>query len=143
MPTPTVNLSISNISFQQVPQLSTATLNLLSISPPSPLWATLLGNEITIVTPQPGGVSLAFQLNDPDYTLIGIDFVNGPAGCVGRTEFPSVALSRTTTSSTMVVTDNDVADQDAPNGLYTFLILVQQTSTGLLGSIDPRVKNDL
>jgi hypothetical protein len=114
------------------------------ISPPpypeTPVFAGD-GQSITITVPTDylGSVQLIYQLPDPKYVLLGAAF-RSPNGGAGRLEFRSAAVSRDPYGSQMVVTDACIAEC---NGVeFSYVILVQEVSTGNIGLIDPDVETN-
>jgi len=100
------------------------------------------GDNIVVTVPEinPGTVVLNFTLNVPQYTLLGLAFVPSDDG-VGIDEFPSIALSRSEGTSLLAVTDDYTKSDD--DITFDYLILIQDTTTGNIGAIDPRIRSGI
>jgi len=100
------------------------------------------GESIVVTVPKDytGSTQLTYQLFDSNYVLLGIAFQN-PQGGAGRTEFNRLDIDRDTTSSQIIVTD--ACDPDFAGIDYSYVVLVQQVSTGLIGIIDPSIETDI
>lgn len=119
-----------------------ATMELGTVTPEN---FTVHGKNLNISLPNgySGAVTLTFQLNDNAHVLLGIAFAANEEGStsLGRTEFPTVALTRLGNSSTMVVSDSCTPSQ---NGVrFNYVILVQSVRTGEIGIIDPEIETDI
>ena len=60
---------------------------------------------------------------------------------VGIDEFPSIALSRSEGTSLLAVTDDYTKSDD--DITFDYLILIQHTTTGNIGAIDPRIRSGI
>ena len=100
------------------------------------------GDNIVVTVPEinPGTVVLNFTLDVPQYTLLGLAFVPSDDG-VGIDEFPSIALSRSEGTSLLAVTDDYTKSDD--DITFDYLILIQHTTTGNIGAIDPRIRSGI
>jgi hypothetical protein len=100
------------------------------------------GDNIVVTVPEinPGTVVLDFTLDVPQYTLLGLAFVPSDDG-VGIDEFPSIALSRSEGTSLLAVTDDYTKSDD--DITFDYLILIQHTTTGNIGAIDPRIRSGI
>jgi hypothetical protein len=101
------------------------------------------GDNIVVTVPEinPGTVVLKFTLNVPLYTLLGLAFVPSSDDGVGINEFPSIALSRSEGTSLLTVTDDYTKSDD--DITFDYLILIQHTTTGNIGAIDPRIRSGI
>ena len=121
----------------------------MTLGPGTPDNFTLHGKNVKIELPQgqPSSVTLTFALPDPNYVLLGIAFAANTKGSssLGRTEFPSVAITRNApggpTGSTMVVTDSCDPSQNAVR--FNYVIMVQSVSTAEIGIIDPDIETEV
>lgn len=85
---------------------------------------------------------LVFQLPVSDYVFVGATFDAPEARVdVGITEFPQIAIDRTTKGNSLTITD--VNDPANANKAYSYVLLVQSTKTGEIGLIDPMIVNDI
>jgi len=102
------------------------------------------GDNIVVTVPKkdPGTVVLNFKLPDSagQYTLLGLAFLPSPDG-VGINEFPSISLSRSEGTSLLAVTDDYLKSDD--DITFDYLILIQDTTTGNIGAIDPRIRSGI
>ena len=111
--------------------------------PPPPPQPVFSGNGESIVITVPrgytGAVQLTYQLPDTRYVLLGAAY-RGPHGGVGRVLFPALSVSRDPYGSQMTVTDS------CANGFnnldFSYVILVQEVTSGNIGLIDPDIKNN-
>lgn len=96
------------------------------------------GEQIVITVPvdYEGKVSLTYQLPSADYVILGFSFVN-PNGGAGRMEFPGVEIERDPTGGEATVICS--CDPDYYNVNYSYVILVQDVTTGNIGLIDPQI----
>ena len=101
------------------------------------------GDNIVVTVPEinPGTVVLKFTLDVPLYTLLGLAFVPSSDDGVGINEFPSIALSRSEGTSLLTVTDDYTNSDD--DITFDYLILIQHTTTGNIGAIDPRIRSGI
>jgi hypothetical protein len=101
------------------------------------------GDNIVVTVPEinPGTVVLKFTLDVPLYTLLGLAFVPSSDDGVGINEFPSIALSRSEGTSLLTVTDDYTKSDD--DITFDYLILIQHTTTGNIGAIDPRIRSGI
>jgi hypothetical protein len=101
------------------------------------------GDNIVVTVPEinPGTVVLKFTLDVPLYTLLGLAFVPSSDDGVGINEFPSIALSRSEGTSLLTVTDDYLKSDD--DITFDYLILIQHTTTGNIGAIDPRIRSGI
>jgi hypothetical protein len=101
------------------------------------------GDNIVVTVPEinPGTVVLNFTLDVPLYTLLGLAFVPSSDDGVGINEFPSIALSRSEGTSLLAVTDDYTKSDD--DITFDYLILIQHTTTGNIGAIDPRIRSGI
>jgi hypothetical protein len=101
------------------------------------------GDNIVVTVPEinPGTVVLKFTLDVPLYTLLGLAFVPSSDDGVGINEFPSIALSRSEGTSLLAVTDDYTKSDD--DITFDYLILIQHTTTGNIGAIDPRIRSGI
>jgi hypothetical protein len=72
--------------------------------------------------------------------LLGLAFLPSPDG-VGINEFPSISLSRSEGTSLLAVTDDYLKSDD--DITFDYLILIQDTTTGNIGAIDPRIRSGI
>jgi hypothetical protein len=89
-------------------------------------------------------VVLNFELPDSagPYTLLGLAFVpSDDDDGVGINEFPSIALSRSEGTSLLTVTDDYTKSDD--DITFDYLILIQHTTTGNIGAIDPKIRSGI
>ena len=102
------------------------------------------GDTIVVTVPQsnPGTVVLNFTLDDSagQYTLLGLAFLPSDDG-VGINEFPTISLSRSEGKSLLAVTDDYLNSDD--DITFDYLILIQHTTTGNIGAIDPRIRSGI
>ena len=102
------------------------------------------GDIIVVTVPKkdPGTVVLNFELPDSagQYTLLGLAFLPSPDG-VGINEFPSISLSRSEGTSLLAVTDDYLKSDD--DITFDYLILIQHTTTGNIGAIDPKIRSGI
>ncbi len=102
------------------------------------------GDTIVVTVPQsnPGTVVLNFTLDDSagQYTLLGLAFLPSDDG-VGINEFPTISLSRSEGKSLMAVTDDYLKTDD--DITFDYLILIQHTTTGNIGAIDPKIRSGI
>ena len=100
------------------------------------------GDNIVVTVPEinPGTVVLNFTLDVPQYTLLGLAFVPSDDG-VGINEFPSISLSRSEGTSLLAITDDYLKSDD--DITFDYLILIQDTTTGNIGAIDPRIRSGI
>jgi hypothetical protein len=102
------------------------------------------GDNIVVTVPKtdPGTVVLNFKLPDSagQYTLLGLAFLPSPEG-VGINEFPSISLSRSEGTSLLAVTDDYLKSDD--DITFDYLILIQDTTTGDIGAIDPKIRSGI
>jgi hypothetical protein len=99
--------------------------------------------KITVCPPPTyvGAVQLTFQLADPAYVLVGIAVIPEESqGSAGRQQFRTVSINRDPSGSQMVVTDACLPLYNNVN--FTYVMLVQQISSGLIGKIDPDIDNE-
>lgn len=100
------------------------------------------GQSITVTVPAgyTGSTQLTYQLFDSRYVLLGLAFQSssGDAGC---TEFSTLCISRDTTSSQIIVTDECVPELAGTT--YRYVILVQEVGTALIGLIDPDIDTNI
>lgn len=129
-----------NVAIQQFRPLGgifpiTATFA-LDPSTPQPLFE-LRGKSIIVHTMAP--TSITFQLNDPNYVLLGVAFeADGTATpSSGRGQFPQITIQRSPGGSSL-----QVQDQGTTQNPYSYLLLVQQVATGEIGLIDPSIENE-
>jgi hypothetical protein len=101
------------------------------------------GKSIVVTVPNdnPGTVVLNFTLDVPQYTLLGLAFKPSSDDGVGINEFPTISLSRSEGTSLMAVTDDYLKTDD--DITFDYLILVQDTTTGNIGAIDPRIRSGI
>jgi hypothetical protein len=101
------------------------------------------GDNIVVTVPEinPGTVVLKFTLNVPLSPLLGLAFVPSSDDGVGINEFPSIALSRSEVTSLLTVTDDYTKSDD--DITFDYLILIQHTTTGNIGAIDPRIRSGI
>jgi hypothetical protein len=111
--------------------------------PPQPSTPVFSGNgefiKVTVPKDYTGAVQIVYQLQDPRYVLLGAAF-KSPTGGVGETEFREILLERDPASSQMTVTDACLPSWDKVN--FSYVILVQEASTGNIGLIDPGIETD-
>jgi hypothetical protein len=109
-------------------------------APPQPVFS-VNGESIVITVPRgyTSVVQLTYQLPDTRYVLLGAAYW-GPNGGVGRVLFPAISVSRDLYGSQMTVTDSCTK---AFNNLdFSYVILVQEVTTGNIGLIDPDIENN-
>ncbi|MFZ4818624.1 MAG: hypothetical protein ACOYLU_08245 [Limisphaerales bacterium] len=101
------------------------------------------GDNIVVTVPEinPGTVVLNFTLDVPQYTLLGLAFVPSSDDGVGINEFPSISLSRSEGTSLLAVTDDYLKSDD--DITFDYLILIQDTTTGNIGAIDPKIRSGI
>jgi len=101
------------------------------------------GDNIFVTVPEinPGTVVLNFTLDVPQYTLLGLAFKPSSDDGVGINEFPSISLSRSEGTSLLTVTDDYLKSDD--DITFDYLILIQDTTTGNIGAIDPRIRSGI
>jgi hypothetical protein len=101
------------------------------------------GDTIVVTVPQstPGTVVLNFTLDVPQYTLLGLAFVPSSDDGVGINEFPAISLSRSEGKSLLAVTDDYLKTDD--DITFDYLILIQDTTTGYIGAIDPKIRSGI
>lgn len=129
-----------NVAIQQFRPLGgifpiTATFALDPSTPQPPF--ELRGKSIIVHTMAP--TSITFQLNDPNYVLLGVAFeADGTATpSSGRGQFPQITIQRSQGGSSL-----QVQDQGTTQNPYSYLLLVQQVATGEIGLIDPSIENE-
>jgi hypothetical protein len=97
-----------------------------------------------VVCPPPGyvgAVQITFQLANAAYVLVGMAVIPELShGSAGRLQFRSVSISRDCYGSQMTVTDACL--KEFANIPFTYVILVQEISSGAIGLIDPEVDNE-
>ena len=117
----------------------------MTLAPGTPDAFTIHGKNVTIELPQgqQSSVTLTFVLPDPNYVLLGIAFASNTKGSssLGRTEFPSVAITRNSQGSSMVVTDSCDPSQNAVR--FNYVIMVQSVNTAEIGIIDPDIETEV
>lgn len=101
------------------------------------------GDTIVVTVPQsnPGTVVLNFTLDVPQYTLLGLAFMPSSDDGVGINEFPTISLSRSEGKSLLAVTDDYLKTDD--DITFDYLILIQHTTTGNIGAIDPKIRSGI
>jgi hypothetical protein len=101
------------------------------------------GDTIVVTVPEsnPGTVVLNFTLDVPQYTLLGLAFVPSSDDGVGINEFPAISLSRSEGKSLLAVTDDYLKTDD--DITFDYLILIQDTTTGYIGAIDPKIRSGI
>ena len=101
------------------------------------------GDTIVVTVPEsnPGTVVLNFTLDVPQYTLLGLAFVPSSDDGVGINEFPAISLSRSEGKSLLAVTDDYLKTDD--DITFDYLILIQHTTTGYIGAIDPKIRSGI
>ena len=150
IPTYSATINITNIVFKAMSgnvgstPCTEATLTLMP--PPQGQPAGIFtgnGDNIVVTVPEinPGTVVLKFTLDVPLYTLLGLAFVPSSDDGVGINEFPSIALSRSEGTSLLTVTDDYLNSDD--DITFDYLILIQHTTTGNIGAIDPRIRSGI
>jgi len=118
----------------------TATVKLASPVP----GISVVNGDVIVKTNTP--VNLLYQIASPDHIFIGAAFdANTPDVDVGTDEFPLVTINRNanvkTPSSSLCVYDANLPEDRNKN--YSYVLLVQATTTGEIGVIDPIIRNDL
>lgn len=101
------------------------------------------GEQLMITTPDgyTGGVQVTFQLPGSDFVLVGIAVDPAQSeGKTGRQEFRTVTINRDPSGSQLTVTDACVPQFYGVN--FSYVILVQQAGTPLIGQIDPDEENE-
>ena len=103
---------------------------------------TLSGKTISVSVPAGTTVQLIFNLPDPNFVLLGIAFAANESGpvVVGRQEFPSVSISRSTSGSQMTVLDACISNFNDVR--FNYVIMVQSLRNGDIGLIDPAIVSE-
>ena len=149
IPTYSATINITDIVFTpmsgsvKTTPCTGAILTLMPLPPGEPTGIfTGDGKYIVVTVPEsnPGTVVLNFTLDVPQYTLLGLAFVPSDDG-VGINEFPSISLSRSQGKSLLAVTDDYLNSDD--DITFDYLILIQDTDTGNIGAIDPRIRSGI
>jgi hypothetical protein len=141
-PTPTAVIGVTISQFNPIGAIYSVSYQLTLISG-DPSIFQLVNGKLTIRVPVGTEVLINYQLADIKHVLLGIALKsNGtaPGGGVGRQEFPTITLNRDTNGSTMAVLDESLPASQTID--YSYVILVQQVSTGFIGVIDPDIEND-
>lgn len=113
----------------------TATYSVLTASPN----IKVKGGYIAIIGSQ--AATLTFQLTEPGYVFVGATFDAVAAKAqVGTVEFPNITINRTPGGNTLSILDANLG-KDAGTA-YNYILLVQDTSTGDIGLIDPIIRDD-
>ncbi|MCF3650532.1 hypothetical protein [Synoicihabitans lomoniglobus] len=142
MSTPTATLTLSNVVFHTLPTFSTATFSLTSSDPTADFSFDNVGNTLTIqAASTTAQVEITFVLDDANHILTGLAFMPDGSAEVGRRAFPDIAVSRSTTCSTLVVTD-DYSLNGTVAQTFPFVLLIQRVSDGHVGGIDPGIINN-
>ena len=153
LPTYTATINITNIVFTPMSgtvdatPCTEATLTLQPQPPEQPEGIfTGEGDNLVVTVPSnnPGTVVLNFTLGQTPgqgaYTLLGLAFLPSDDG-VGIHEFPAISLSRSEGTSLMAVTDDYLNSDD--DITFNYLILIQDTTTGNIGAIDPKIRSGI
>jgi len=98
-----------------------------------------VGGNIIIKSRRP--TTLIFSFAQPQYVFVGASFNTSESRVdVGRTEFPRLAIDRSEKGNSLTVVDaNDPANAGK---IFSYILLVQSTTTGEIGLIDPQIIND-
>ena len=153
IPTYSATINITDIVFTpmsgsvKTTPCTEATLTLMPLPPGQPTGIFTgdgnNGDTIVVTVPEsnPGTVVLNFTLDVPQYTLLGLAFVPSSDDGVGINEFPAISLSRSEGKSLLAVTDDYLNSDD--DITFDYLILIQHTTTGNIGAIDPKIRSGI
>jgi hypothetical protein len=133
----TVNLTVNITQFRALGGVFPVSAT-YTASSTSPNVKVIAGN---IIIKSRERTIMVFQLPVPDYVFVGATFDAPEAGVdVGITEFPQISIDRTAMGNSLTITD--VNNPANANKAYSYVLLVQSTSTGEIGLIDPMIVND-
>ena len=140
IPTATLNVTIDQ--FRPIGGVFPTSATIRLASPVKGI--TVINGDIIIKTCAP--VNLVYEIDSADYIFIGAAFdANTPDVDVGTDEFPLVTINRNASSKTVantmsVYNANRPEDRDKN---YSYVLLVQDTTSGAIGIIDPIIRNDV
>lgn len=114
------------------------------IAMPNPVpGVTVTNGNVVVKTDSP--TNLIFQLGDPAFVFIGAAFdTKAPDTDVGAIEFPVVTINRSP-GTNLPPNCLSVLDANLQRNLdksYSYVLLVQDTTTGEIGIIDPAIINE-
>jgi len=137
--TPTATIAVTISQFAPIGSGKT-TFNLaMQGATPTGIFS-FSNNKLTISASKGQKVHVVFSLTGSAYVLIGVA-LKGTPGHVGRGQFPHVDIRRSTSGSTICVTDVAPSTDGTTN--FTYDLVIQETQQGQLGLIDPDIETDV
>lgn len=95
-------------------------------------------NDANIIIPGEQPTVITFKLTTPGFVFVGASFDADVDGTdVGSDEFPSITIDRSAAGSSLTINDANLA-QDV-GVAYSYILLVQNASSGEIGIIDPMI----